>query len=346
METFKKRPSDMSGALGPPPPVSSREGGRRWGKLLEVSGMRKKNLYRTIMGNKIYQLITFAFLMAMLVVGYIFMGRQINRMLEVKEQIFSWVYQVDEIKQEDGELVLTGWAFELEKDAVGNNYEIVLRDTETRKLYFSKMIYEGRTDVNEYFQCEYNYTQSGFKVAFSIKKLDLENRIYEVMLRPKEERKAYSTSVYYANNQMMFVNPKEFEKLDVKGTDLEKIVENGFLRAYCAEYQTWVYQYEGELYWIIEGDRNFDAGEWFVQYQLETTQIERLPQHRLDAGYYWSNIGFNFSNREIVEWNTGKYRVAKCVIPKDHSVTKILTANYIDKWIWRCDFYPRYVFEK
>ncbi len=254
METFKKLPSDMSGALGPPPPVSSREGGRRWGKLLEVSGM-KKSLAKKIAGNRVYQVITFVALMGIVITGYIYMDGQINRMLEVKEQIFSWVYQVDEIKQEDGKLVLTGFAFELEKDAIGNNFEIVLRDIETGKFHFPKMTYEARTDVNDYFLCEYDYTQSGFTATIPLKKLDLEEGEYEVMLRLKEDKKriAYPISVYYADNQMQFANPKEFIKPDVKGTELEQIVENGVLRTFNEEYQTWVYQYEGELYWITEG---------------------------------------------------------------------------------------------
>ena len=144
----------------------------------------------------------------------------------------------------------------------------------------------------------------------------------------------------------MYTNPKEYVPLEVAGTDLEEIVENGVLRVYRPDYGMYVYQYEGELYWIAEPEYGFVEGDTVVECQLDTTQIARLPQHRLENQWYWDNIGFQFRSNECIALNTGKYRVTKKALPKEYSITKIWTGNYINNWIWLSYFRPYYKFDK
>lgn len=209
------------------------------------------------------------------------------------------------------------------------------------------MEYTEREDVNEYFLCEHDYWKSGFEAAFKTGKLDLQDGNYEVLLRVNGGKKAYQTGNYLAKGQLVYTNPIEFKALDVAGTDLEKLVEQGVLRVYRPDYGMYVYQYEGELYWIAEPGYGFNEdGNTCVQYQLDTTQVEKLPEGRLNNQWYWDNIGFWFCSKELSGWNTGKYRVAKERIPTEYSITKIWTGNYIDGWIWRQDFRPYYQFKK
>lgn len=269
-----------------------------------------------------------------------------DRILDVREDDFSWVYQVDSAETEDGEFVLRGFAFELDKDATEGAFEIVLQDIESGKRYFPKMRYMERADVNKYFLCEYDYLQTGFEAAIKAKKLDLDEKSYEVLLRRADERQTYQTGTYISKGSLMYANPSEFEPLDVEGTDLEMVVKDGVLRVYRPDYGMYVYQYDGELYWIADSMYDFVDGDAIMQYQLDTTQINRLPSDRQNNNWTWDNISFKFSEYELLGGNTGEYRVAKAMIPIEYSVEKIWTGNYKEKWIWQQNFRPYYQFKE
>lgn len=296
---------------------------------------------------KIIQAVVCAVLVCLIWGGYFVVKTyHVDRMLEVEVDDFSWVYQVDSVEAKDGEVLLTGFAFELDKDAVGDNYEIVLQELETGKNYFLKMEYSERKDVNNYFLCEYDYLQSGFEAKINEEKLDLQEKDYEVLLRLEDKKKAYQTGVFLVDGQLFYTNPREFAPLDVEGTDLEDIVERGVLRVYRPDYGMYVYQYEGGLYWIAEEDYAFVDGDVYVEYQLDTTQKDLLPEGRISNRWYWDNIGFMFKENELLGMNFGRYRVAKSLIPVEYSVEKIWTGRYSDDyWIWMQKFRPVYMFE-
>lgn len=270
-----------------------------------------------------------------------------DRILEITEDDFSWVYQVDSARMDNKEFVLRGFAFELDDDAIEGAFEIVLQDTESGKNYFPKMKYITREDVNAYFLCEHDYLQSGFEASISERKLDFDEKNYEVLLRVVDERVAYRTGTYISKGQLIYTEPEEFEPLDVDGTDLEDVVENGILRVYRPDYGMYVYQYQKELYWIAELEYKFDEkNDTYVQYHTNTTQVNRLPQYRLENNWFFDDLGFAYSKNELKEWNVGKYRVAKCGMPEEYSITRIWTGNYAEGiWDWRNDFRPLYEFK-
>lgn len=285
--------------------------------------------------------------MTIMFICWFLMQRYIERhMIKVTSYDLSWVFQLDNIVVSENKMIFDGWAFQVGDDAVEGEFEIILCDVETEKMYFLKTEYETRDDVNEYFMCEYDYSQSGFKSEISTYKIDFEKGSYEVLLRPLEERKAYRTGVFCVGGEMTFANPEIYVPLSVEGTDLEKIVNEGVLRVYRPDYGMYVYQYEGDLYWIAEKDYGFVEGNTYIQYQMHTTQVDKLPVERLENNWLWSNIGFYFKDKELFDWNTGQYRVAKSALPTEYSITYIFTGNYIDGWIWRTDFRPWYEFEK
>ena len=292
------------------------------------------------------QVLFFLGSMLLLFVAYLGIKRQFEKRFQIIKDDFSWVCQVDNIEEIDETVVLSGFAFQLNQDAKEEVFELILCDTETGKGYYPKMQYNSREDVNDYFLCEYDYTKSGFTASISSKKLDLENKVYEVLLRPVGQLKAYSIGVYYANGEMFFVNPKEFIALNIEETDLEKVVQEGILRVYRPDYGIYVYQYEGELYWIAEEEYEFVDDNTLIQFQMNTTQIQNLPQDRLANHWLWSNISFWFQSKELTDWNTGIYRVAKVALPTKYSITHIWTGNYKSAWIWQSDFRPWYVFNE
>ena len=209
------------------------------------------------------------------------------------------------------------------------------------------MEYVERKDVNEYFLCEYDYLQSGFRAKLSTDIINLNEDNLEVLLRIKGKRRTYQTGVYISKGNLMYTNPLEFEPLDVKGTDFEEIVENGVLRVYRPDYHAYVYQYERELYWIMRDGYAFNKNnDTYVQYHTKTTQNERLPLYRRNNDWYFDDLGFGFKEKEIEIQNVGGYRIAKKALPEEYSVTMIWTGNYsAGEWEWRSDFRPWYEFE-
>jgi len=179
-----------------------------------MEGNKKESIFKKIENNVLLQVVVFVVSMAVIVGGYVAIQRQIGKMFEIVEDDFSWVYQVDSIDENANELVLTGWAIELGTEAIKGNCEIILYDAEREKSYYPKMSYEVREDVNQYFKCEYDYSMSGFVAGISKKKLDLENTVYEILIRPNKGRKVYSVG-YYANGEVVFVHPDEFVPLNI-----------------------------------------------------------------------------------------------------------------------------------
>ena len=83
-------------------------------------------------------------------------------------------------------------------------------------------------------------------------------------------------------------------------------------------------------------------GSTYIQYQLWTTQKDRLPEKRLENGHFWDNIGGYFEEYEI-RGNFGQYRVMKRELPTAYAITTIVTGYYKDgAWIWKEYFQPRY----
>lgn len=268
----------------------------------------------------------------------------LDRTLEVRSDDFSCMYQVDSVATEGDDFVIRGFAFKLKEVSEKGTFEIVLQDIETGETYFPRMKYEDRKDVNEYFLCEYDYTKSGFVATIKEDKLNLEEGNYEVLLKVAGRKLTYQTELYISKGQLMYTNPLEYKPLDVAGTDLEKIVEQGVLRVYRPDYGMYVYQYEGELYWIAEEEYEYVSGD-VLEYLTYTTQTENLPKYRLENNWLYDNIGFVFCEREITEMNAGRYRVSKKQLPTEYSVERIVTGNNIDGWIWRQEFRPYYQFD-
>ena len=298
---------------------------------------------RVLGKNKFQRVLFFVLSMTVLFIMYEMMTSHIKQRLEIIEDDFSWVFQVDDITKNEELLVITGWAFELDRDA-NFLFEVVFYDMETGKGYFPKIKYEARTDVNDYFLCEFDYTKSGFEATIPLDELDLENKVYEVLIRPQSIT-AISTGIYYKDEDIFYVHPEQFVPLQTKGTDLEEITEKGVLRVYEPEIGMYVYQYGGELYWIAEEHYGFVNGNTYVQLLLYTTQFDKLPEERKTGNNPCFTNGFHFKKNELQDLNTGQYRVTKCALPTEYSIRKIGTGNYKDEWIWRSVFRPWYEFD-
>lgn len=297
------------------------------------------------------QVIFFLVSMVVIVGAYLIissvMPRKDNRAFVEYQEDFSWLNQVETVRVEGKNLVVEGWAFKLGADAAKNAFDVIIRDVDTKEYFYMETSYRDREDVNEYFLCEYNYVSSGYVAKLPVKKLDLENGTYEILFQPKDGAGAYSTKAYYAGGELHYMTAKRIQFPGLKGTSFEQIVKEGVLRVALPEQGLYVYQNNGILYFIA-GEKFFftEEGRTFVQCIIDTTQVSRLPQERLDLGKEWDNITFVFEEKEIADAGTEAYRVAAIPLPTEYSVTRIQIGYYTDTWEWMQYFSPYYDLKK
>lgn len=280
----------------------------------------------------------------------------------------NFAYQIEDLSVDGDEIVVTGWFFEL-KSVMNvprevddsSNLSILLYDLNTedeKNIDGTDKPKEGvpfntermvRADVYQYFKCDYDYSKCGFVGRLKKSEIDLENGEYQFAFKIDAEGEfGYKADAYVSKGKLMFVNPKDFRELDVQGTDLAPIVDNGYCLVSYPEYHVYIYQYEKKLYWIVDQDYPFNESEGTViECQLDTTQFNRLPRNLIENGRYRGSIGGKFENGELTnEMNCGPYRVFARDIPREYSITRIETGSYEDgKWIWQKYFRPMFMYK-
>ncbi len=251
-------------------------------------------------------------------------------------------FQADEARLEENRLILTGFAFCNTREL--SDFGLVLKSTKTGREIKADVSYGlQRSDVAGYFNSERDYSKTGYVVTVPGVQSDEE---YEIILN-LERFVSLPSDVFVTGTDIHYTRQRGFVPPDVAGTDLEEIVQKGYLRVYRPDYACYVYQYKGYLYWIADKAFHFEENrKTYIQYQLWTTQREKLPEKRLKNKWYWDNIGGYFEKFEITDTvNCGKYRVCKRKLPTEYSITAIVTGFYKNKkWVWQNYFWPVYEF--
>ena len=275
----------------------------------------------------------------------------------------SVCFQLDNVKWDNGILRLSGFAFLYNEPAT--HVAFVLRSTQTGKEIQPVVEYGlPRPDVNRYFQSVANDSKNDFSSAVTFWQTssvphDYAGTGFSASVRNADPEEEYEiimkinpfvtlpAGVYVTGTDIHYAKQQDFILQDVAGTDLEEIVNKGYLRVYRPDRACYVYQYKGSLYWIADKEFAFEEdGTTYMQYHLWTTQIDKLPQKRLKNKWYWDNIGGYFEKYEITgRINCGRYRVSKRKLPTEYAITSIVTGYYKNgKWIWKEFFRPVYEF--
>lgn len=286
-----------------------------------------------------------------------------KRTFEPKADTNKYAYQVESVGFEDQDYVIKGWFFELRsvkgvEIEVQNNKSLGVillpLNGEDKKDNNSSSFKEGvkmnleyqkRPDVNKYFKCDYDYSNSGFTAKISKSSLDLENIDYQVIFKPEETGvDGVESLVFIHKGNISYVNPQDIVELDVAGTDLEKIVNEGMCILSYPENKVYGYQYGWDLYYIVEEGFQFKNNSTFMELLYDTTQFNRIEGYHPNNEWYDVNIGEYFEKGEITNTiNCGKYRVFKNSLKREYSIVKALTGCYSgDSWIWKKSFRPFY----
>lgn len=275
-----------------------------------------------------------------------------NSSLNILRQL---AFQVSNSKVTHNELKIDGFCFTYGFDLMDKNarslnaywddsdYKILLKSSKSGIVHAMKTSTNIESNaINNYFKSEYEYPKARFRARIDIDKLDL-NEEYEVMIR--SGRLTLSGETFIKGGKIEKTPENENIKLSVFGTDLQKIVENGYLKTHNDDDSCVVYQYGKNLFWILDDNNLHDANnKTTIEYQIWTTQREKLSSYNQDGDSYYYDEEFVFEDHEITsQMNSGKYRVAYMEIPTDFAIAFIRTGMYKDgSWEWNRYFRPRY----
>ena len=246
-----------------------------------------------------------------------------------------YCFQIDEITAN----TIKGVAFRYEKPT--QEFDLFLKSTDTGDIVeLTNISLEERKDVNEYFDCEYDYTNSGFKADLG--EIDTTQE-YEFLIN-WGWRQPLSTGVYFTGDNVHYAPQTSYDSGMFDGTDLEHIARDGQLRVCRQDISCYVYQLDGFFYWVFGKDYSFDNDNTLIQYQLWTTQSEKLPSERISEGYEWDNKTDVIEKYELTG-SFGDFRVFRRSVPTEYAVSSVLTGYYHNhKWIWQSYFRPIYSF--
>lgn len=238
-------------------------------------------------------------------------------------------FEVDGVEITDDTVTLNGTAVRYDHEE--EQPEIILRSTDTGKRV--KLSTVASRETSDYLGLDVNSFSASGKITNTSE--------FEVMIRWPWTM-TLSTGAFISGSDIHYYQLEDLVEPNVSNApELRDIVENGILRVYRPDFHCWVYQKDWSLYWIVDQDFDFeDDGSTYIQYQLWTTQMDKLPEKRLENNWLWDNIGGYFEDYEL-EGNFGPYRVMKRDIPTAYPVTAIETGYYKKgAWIWKDYFRP------
>lgn len=277
--------------------------------------LRKINyIFKNIQSNIKIQVLICVTLSVFVIVSFII----INNLLDESDsheytivEDITLINQIEKSSKDNDKISLSGYAFQLEEDSTNSSISLFLRNVNNGKEVWLEAEQIARPDVNYYFNCEYNYENSGFNVEVKEDKLQ-KDECYELLINLEHTdmnadkvRKTVSSNRYILDGEIYAYNPSEFDEpnINIESDLLQKVFSNGQLCFYQKDAGMYVYQYEGQLYWIANKDFIFDeSGLTYIPCHLYTSEINKLPAEATQ--YKYSNHDFTFEKLEYTKENT------------------------------------------
>lgn len=308
-------------------------------------------LISKIKNNLLYQIITCIILCSIVIfVSYILYKKidEINFRKYTLTDDIKLINTVEKMYISDNNLILEGYAFYLENDSNNSSISLFLKNLKNDDEIWMNTKTVSRPDVQNYYECEYNYENSGFIATTESKNINMDEG-YEIIVNIDindnnctKYRKTVSTNRYIYKGKLLCYNPYTFEQPDenVKSELLKKVFNEGQLQFYQKDIGLYIYKYQNKLYWIATEDFQFNEnGQTYIPYHLYTTQIYKLPENRVQYGF--DNLDFIFEDCELIDEGLERYHVVIKDLPNSYSITYIETGVYDlteNKWLYNITF--------
>lgn len=309
-----------------------------------------KRLFRNLSEKRSYQIVFFVVSMCVVLGMYVGVHAKIAiqkaHEYTIGQDRRGLIKYIEDVEIEGDVIKISGWCLKKGINSGDQKIQVFLRNLEDENdVVWMEVERIDRDDVNDYYDCSYDYSQTGFEARANIREVDFQEKDYEIFLKvsyvdkERENKKAVSTvsSRRYIVDGALTTIASEVDKEPVKtaSTELNTIFDNGQLLLYREDFDIYVYQYDGKIYWVA-GEKFFfeEDATTYIQYQLDTSRIDKLPKSRLENEWYWDNMGFAFEEYEITEKGFTPYRVAVREIPTEYPVLCFWTGYHVDTWIW------------
>lgn len=143
-----------------------------------------------------------------------------------------------------------------------------------------------------------------------------------------------TTNEYFYNGELYSYNPNTFKRPDISDQEIIKVMDEGSLRAYDAENEIWIYQYERKLYYIMNMQGiSMKEADVCVPVMPSTSREEMLPEDRRQYGFdHWGTFieDMKYSREGILP-----YQVVVVDIEASYPITYITTGlydNFLQMW--------------
>lgn len=333
------------------------------GIICEKNGLvyyrgEQKEFYKELERNRRWKascfIICMIAILCIFIIGNVLIKKTVSQKYTLEEDN-NFIEHIEKCEIKEDKIWVYGWCFYKNVDSINQEIQVFLKNIEdSEDVVWLDVTRIDREDIDTYYDCEFDYSKTGFEASAKLSKDYFDKAEYEIIIKlsyteifvqdigtsetvvRRDNVKTVSTQQYISKGELTtFKNKTESEPLRTESTELNEVFDKGICLLYREEADLYVYQYREKLYWIA-GDHFFfeEDNSTLIQYQLDTTRTECLPAERISNGWLWDNLDFVFEENEIVTDETCPYRVAVKNIPSEYPVLRFWTGYYHSGQPW------------
>ena len=309
---------------------------------------KKESVFKKIENNILLQVVFFVVSMAVIVGAYVVIVGHVNSLgnekaiREAEEgQDYNVLANVEEVETDGERITISGWGFRL--DSVNEEVYLVLKELGTNEEIILKTTSFEKEEVEDFFNSEFDFETVGFATDVKKEKLNT-GGCYELLIglcyedERGEQACKISLGQYLYDGELYRYNPKGFKEPQISDKDMLRVIDGGTLLTFDMKNKLWIYEYAGNLYYILDADYGSLKEENIgIPVMPHTSKIGLLPENRRQYGF--DHIGTYYENVEYQKDGVLPYQVVKVNLPNEYPITYIDTGLYDNtRKEWICSY--------